>query len=373
MDVQFTNLQAQHRLIAGQVEPALQSIMRRGWFVLGEELQAFESDFAAYCGVAFAIGVGSGTDALHLALKACGIGPGDEVITVSHTFIATALAIVWTGATPVFVDIDAETFTMDPERAAEAVTSKTRAILPVHLYGQCADMDPILDIAAAHDLKVIEDAAQAHGAVYKGRKAGSMGHLGCFSFYPTKNLGAYGDAGAVVTSDAELFERIRLLRNYGQTEKYRHDSMGYNSRLDEMQAAVLRIKLRHLDAWNARRRQIAANYSASFEDSDLRLQRTPDGFDSVYHLYVVQSTDRDHMQSALRQKNIETLVHYPVPVHSQKAVRDLHCLKMPLPATERCAKEVLSLPMGPELTDDQVDYVCRSVQALLKEGSYQDV
>ena len=314
--VSFNDLKAVHDTISSDLEAALQRVMSSGWFILGQELGSFESEFAAYCGVTHCIGVASGTEALQLAVLACGIGKGDEVITVAHTAMPTALAIAATGATPVFVDIDQQSYTLSPDQLAGAMSSKTRAIMPVHLYGHCADMDAILEFAARHDLYVIEDAAQAHGACYKGRKAGGIGHLGCFSFYPTKNLGACGDAGAVVTNDQELAARLRRLRNYGESRKYHHESMGYNSRLDELQAAILRVKLPRLEQWNETRRNLAAGYLSRI-DERFCLPKVRPGFVHSYHLFVIQSEERDKLQEHLLAHNIQTLIHYPIPCHLQ--------------------------------------------------------
>lgn len=359
--VPFVELKTQHQLLADELNEAIQGVMNRAWFILGKELEAFEAEFASYCGVSHCVGVGSGTEALHLALKACDIGPGDEVITVSHTFIATALAISWTGATPVFVDINPETYTMDPARAAEAVTPETRAILPVHLYGQCADMDAILTLAAEHDLWVIEDAAQAHGATYKGRKAGNIGNIGCFSFYPPKNLGACGDGGAVTTNDAKLSERLHQLRNYGQTRKYHHESMGYNSRLDELQAAILRVKLRYLEDWNASRRRIASIYDKMLAQI-VRTPKTNINGQPVYHLYVIADEQRDNLAKALSEQGISTQMHYPIPVHQQQTYANLPNIVRNLKNTEAVCKQILSLPLWPEMPDYMVTYVVEAIQ-----------
>jgi dTDP-4-amino-4,6-dideoxygalactose transaminase len=365
--VPFVDLKAQHDMLAQELNGAIQRVMARSWFILGAELEAFEAEFATYCGANHCVGVGSGTEALHLALRACGVGSGDEVITVSHSFIATALAIVWTGALPVFVDIDPESYTIDPAKIATAITPKTRAILPVHLYGQCADMDPILALAAQHNLYVVEDAAQAHGAFYKGKKAGSMGQLGSFSFYPAKNLGACGDAGAVVTSDLQLDKKLRMLRNYGQSTKYHHESMGFNSRLDEVQAAILRGKLPHLDAWNESRRWAAGCYLSSLEDR-FSAPKTMPGRSHNYHLFVIQGNDRDSLQQHLRGHGIETLMHYRVPIHRQAAFRDLPHRNGDLSVTERVAQRVLSLPMFPTISGEQLARVSACVNSFGKHA-----
>jgi dTDP-4-amino-4,6-dideoxygalactose transaminase len=368
--VPFVDLKAQHDLLAQELNEAIQRVMTRSWFILGAELEAFEAEFAMYCGVKHCVGVGSGTEALHLALRACGVGPGHEVITVSHSFIATALAIVWTGATPVFVDIDSESYTINPAQIAHAITPKTRAILPVHLYGQCADMDPILALAAEHNLYVVEDAAQAHGALYKSKKAGSMGHLGCFSYYPPKNLGACGDAGAVVTSDPQLDGKLRLLRNYGQSSKYHHETMGFNSRLDELQAAILLTKLPHLDSWNESRGK-AAEYYISVLEKRFSPPTTKLGCVPNYHLFVIQSEDRDRLQQDLRRYAIEALIHYPVPIHKQAAFSDLPHRNCDLPITECLAQRVLSLPMFPTISEEQLAHVSACVNSFGKEAAEQ--
>jgi dTDP-4-amino-4,6-dideoxygalactose transaminase len=360
--VQFADLQAQHALLAQELDRAIHRVLKRSWFILGEELEGFEAEFAAYCGVKYCIGVASGTEALQLALLACGIGQGDEVITVAHTFIGTALAITATGATPVFIDIDPQTYTLAPVHLAQAISPRTRAILPVHLYGQCAEMDEILAVASQHDLYVIEDAAQAHGASYKGRKAGSMGQLGCYSFYPTKNLGACGDAGAVVTSDPEIAAQLRRLRNYGESSRHHHDTMGYNSRLDEIQAAILRVKLPHLEEWNESRQQVAAGYLARLDERFSPPKANPDCVHN-YHLYVIQSDNRDGLREHLRAHKIETLIHYPIPCHLQPAIRDIEHRCGDLSVTERVAQRVLSLPMFPRLSPEQIAYVAERVNS----------
>lgn len=365
MTVPFVDLKAQHHLLEQELNEAIQRVMTRSWFILGEEVEAFETEFATYCGVKHCVGVGSGTEALHLALLACGIGVGHEVITVSHSFIATALAVAWTGATSVFVDIDSDSYTIDPAQIARAITPKTRAILPVHLYGQCADMDPILAVAAQHNLYVVEDAAQAHGSLYKGRKAGSMGHLGCFSFYPAKNLGACGDAGAVVTKDPQLDRKLRLLRNYGQSSKYHHETMGFNSRLDELQAAILLTKLPYLDSWNDSRVNAGECYRSALEKRICPPKKKTDCVPN-YHLFVIQSDDRDSLQQHLRQHSIETLIHYPVPIHKQTAFSKVPHRNCDLPITERLAKRVLSLPLFPTISEGQLAHVSACVNSFGK-------
>lgn len=315
MNVPFVDLSAQHKTIATEVEQAISGVLQRTDFILGESVAQFESEFAARCGVEHGIGVDSGTSALELALRACGIGPGDEVITAANTFVATALAISYTGATPVLVDIDPQTYNIDPARIESAITARTKAIMPVHLYGQPADMDSILDIAQQHGLIVIEDACQAHGASYKGKPAGSLGHAAAFSFYPAKNLGAYGDAGMVVTHDAEIAEQVRLLRNYGSLKKYHHEVRGYNRRMDTLQAAILQVKLQHLPAWTNARRQHAQAYLEQLQDHDLGLPHEAHDVQHVYHLFVVRSQNREQLQAHLKDHQIATGIHYPIPLH----------------------------------------------------------
>lgn len=360
MKVPFNDVGAVNEVVAPELNEAVQRVLRSGWFILGRELASFEAEFAAYCGVTHCVGVASGTEALQLALLACNIGQGDEVITVSLTAMPTVLAIVATGAAPVFVDIDPQTYTLDPNHLARALSARTRAIVPVHLYGLCAEMDAVHDFAGQHGLLVIEDAAQAHGATYKGKKAGSIGTLACFSFYPTKNLGACGDAGAVVTNDAELADRLRKLRNYGESRKYHHETLGYNSRLDEMQAAILRAKLPHLDQWNMYRRGLAERYQTLLEDRFSPPDTQP-GLVHSYHLYVIQSDERDQLQRHLVSYDIQTIIHYPIPCHLQRAMRDINHRCCDLSVTERVASRILSLPMFATLSIEQVEYVARCV------------
>jgi dTDP-4-amino-4,6-dideoxygalactose transaminase len=362
MHVPFTDIRAQDEELAPRLETALRRVIRSGQYIMGTELEAFEEEFAAYCEVDHAVGVGSGTDALFLALRACNIGPGDEVITVSHTFFATALAITWAGATPVFADIDPNTYTIAPEAIEAAITPQTQAIIPVHLYGQCADMDSVMMLAEKHGLRVIEDAAQAHGATYKKRRAGSLGHLACFSFYPTKNLGAYGDGGAVVTDDDGLNDRLRLLRNYGQSNKYYHVAEGYNSRLDEMQAALLRVQLEVLDQRNGKRRSNAQLYTELLGGTHVTPPVVASYGQPVFHQYVVRSAHRDALQSFLEERGIHTLIHYPIPVHLQEVYKD-YLPSRSLPHTEACADEILSLPIGTEIDEKSVRYVARCIHS----------
>jgi dTDP-4-amino-4,6-dideoxygalactose transaminase len=345
-----------HRELAADMDAAIRRVVARNVFILGPELDAFEREFASWCGTRHCVGVASGTDALLLALRAAGVGPGDEVVTVAHTFIATALGIILAGAKPVFVDIDPVSYTMDPDRVEAAITERTRALMPVHLYGRCADMGALGEIARRKGLLLVEDAAQAHGASRDGRRAGTVGALATFSFYPAKNLGACGDAGAVVSSDEEFRRRLLSLRNYGQAAKYHHPEFGYNSRLDEIQAALLRAKLPHVERWNSDRRRIASRYRAELWGGALeRADASAEGH--VYHLFVVRVHDRDAVLARLQSEGIEASVHYPVPVHKQEAIRTLPHLAHPLPVTERVADEVLSLPLFPGMEDEQVDRV----------------
>jgi len=349
-----SNPLAQYQAHKAEIDAAIQKVLDKGWYILGEETSAFEAEFAAYIGVAHGIGVGNGTDALHVALAACSIGPGDEVITVSHTAVATVVAIELCGATPVLVDIEPDYYTLDPLKLEAAISPRTKAVIPVHLYGQPADLTPILEIARKHGLKVIEDCAQAHGAVYHGRRVGAWGDIACFSFYPTKNLGALGDGGMVLTNDPALAERARLLREYGWAERYKSEISGWNSRLDEVQSAVLRIKLRHLDDDNAKRAGLAAVYDESLANTSLVPPRQRSETTHVRHLYVVRSSRRDKLQMFLKEHGIGALIHYPVPVHLQPAYKHLIRNGKSMKETERAAGEVLSLPIYPELTGKEI-------------------
>jgi dTDP-4-amino-4,6-dideoxygalactose transaminase len=366
MAVPFLDLQAPYRELQAELDAAWQRVMRSGWYVLGKEVEAFEAEFAAYCGAAHGVGVANGLDALHLIVRAYGIGPGDEVIVPSNTFVATWLAVSHAGATPVPVEPVEGTHNLDPARIAAAITPRTRAIMVVHLYGQPADMDPILALAKARGLKVFEDAAQAHGARYKGRRTGSLGDAAGFSFYPGKNLGAIGDGGAVTTDDAALAERIRVLRNYGSKVKYDHQVVGFNSRLDELQAALLRVKLARLDEWNARRRQVAGEYLAALaEGSGLVLPVVPEWAEPAWHLFVVRHAARKELQAKLAEAGIGTLIHYPTPPHLQAAYAGVARPEWRLPLAERLAKEVLSLPIGPHLDGAGRAEVIRAVLGAL--------
>lgn len=363
-DVPFLELGQTYIEIKDELDAAYQRVMNSGWYILGEEVSAFEREFAAYCGTKHCIGVGNGLEALQVILRAYGIVPGDEVIVPANTYIATCLAVSNSGATIVPVEPNERTFNLDPQRIETAITPKTRAVLPVHLYGQPAEMDAINEVARKHGLKVIEDAAQAHGAVYRGRKAGSLGDAAGWSFYPTKNLGAYGDAGAVTTDDDELAERVRLLRNYGSRGKYYNAEKGINSRLDELQAALLRVRLEHLDEWNARRTAIAERYLNELEGTRLLLPSVAEGAVPAWHLFVIRSKARDALQKELREAGVTTLVHYPVPPHLQEAYQDLHAPSGSFPITEAIHREVLSLPIGPQLSESDQARVVQAVKTL---------
>ncbi len=348
--IPFLDLGAAYRELKTEIDAAILRMLNSGWYILGPEVDAFESEWAAYCGAAHAVGVANGLDALILALRALDIGSEDEVIVPSNTYIATWLAVTAVGARPVPVEPDRATHNIDPARITAAITKATKAILPVHLYGQPADIDPILALALQHDLAVIEDAAQAHGARYKGRRIGAHGHIVCWSFYPGKNLGALGDAGAITTNNADLADRIRVLRNYGSRKKYVNEVLGVNSRLDPIQAAVLRIKLGVLDDWTSRRRAVAGAYEKGLADSGLILPYVPDWADPAWHLYVVRSVDRDGLQKQMTKAGVGTLVHYPIPPHLQAAYRELDLAPEALPLARDLAREVLSLPIGPQMS-----------------------
>lgn len=350
-EIPFLDLRATYLEIKDELDAAYQRVMNSGWYILGEEVTAFEREFAQYCGTKHCVGVANGLEALQLILRACGLEIGDEVIVPSNTYIATWLAVSNAGATVVPVEPDPRTYNLDPGRVEAAITRKTKAILPVHLYGQPADMDPINDIARRHGLKVIEDAAQAHGARYRDRRVGSLGDAAGWSFYPTKNLGAYGDAGAVTTDDDGLADRIRLLRNYGSKSKYYNEERGINSRLDELQAALLRVRLKHLDEWNSRRARIAAKYLEELRQTELMLPGVCEGADPVWHLFVVRSKRRDELQRYLKSQGVNTLVHYPVPPHMQEAYVALALASGSAAIAEAIHREVLSLPIGAHLSD----------------------
>lgn len=369
MHIPFVDLKAQYTALKAQMDAAIQSVLDRTAFVLGKEVTEFEKAFAAYIGVKHCVGVCSGTDALEMALRASGIGPGDEVITVPNTYIATCEAISQAGATIRWIEVDPRTYNMDPANIEQAITPRTKALLPVHLYGQPADMNSILAIARRHGLKVIEDCAQAHGATYQGQLVGTFGEVACFSFYPGKNLGAYGDGGAVSTNDDGIADRVRLLRNHGQREKYVHLIEGYCHRLDNLQAAVLGIKLPHLDDWNAARRRNAALYDRLLADiPGVVTPYVAPGVEHVYHLYVIQVPRRDHVLAALKEAGIETGIHYPIPLHEQPAYARLGHKAEDFPISRDLGPRILSLPMCPELTDEQIQYVADTLRrAVLSE------
>jgi dTDP-4-amino-4,6-dideoxygalactose transaminase len=347
--ISFLDLKAPYLELKQEIDDAIARVVSSGWFIGGPEVDEFEADYATYCGANHAVGVANGLDALHLALRAMDVGPGDEVIVPSNTYIATWLAVSQCGATPVPVEPDAQTYNIDPALIEAAISPRTKVILPVHLYGQPADMDPILAIARKHGLKVLEDGAQAHGAKYKDKRLGTHGDAVAWSFYPGKNLGAMGDGGAVTTNDPQIADRLRVLRNYGSRVKYVNEIQGYNSRLDPIQAAILRVKLTKLDTWNARRSAIAAQYQSSFAERGLILPYVPGWAEPVWHLYVVQYAKRDELHKALADVGVGTLIHYPIPPHLQQAYKDAGLVQGPLPIAERMGEQVLSLPIGPHL------------------------
>lgn len=367
MNIPFLELKPAYLELKDEFDATYHRVMDSGWYLLGRELEAFESEFAQYCGVKYCLGVGNGLDAIHLILRGYDIGAGDEVIVPSHTFIASWLGVTFAGATPVAVEVNPQTYNLDPHLIEAAITPRTKAIVAVHLYGQTADMDPILDIARRHQLKVVEDAAQAHGARYKGRCAGALGDAAAFSFYPGKNLGAFSDAGAVTTNDPQLVERIARLRNYGSKIKYQHEEAGLNSRMDELQAAFLRVKLRHLDEWNARRSKIAEEYLSQFAilDAQLCLPYIPAWASHVWHLFVIRHPKRDALQRKLTAAGVGTLIHYPVPPHRSGAYADLRLAPGSLPVAEELASTVLSLPIGPHLSAEQVSDVVAGLERSL--------
>ena len=365
MKIPFLNLKAAYTEIAPEIKKAVDQTLSSGWYILGEQVQLFENEFAAYCGVRHCIGVASGLDALFLILKAYGIGHGDEVLVPAHTFIATWMAVSNTGATPIPVEPSNATYNIDPAKIEAAITDKTKAIIAVHLYGLPADMDRISEIANKYDLRIIEDAAQAHGASYKGRRTGSLGNAAAFSFYPGKNLGACGDGGAITTNDSELHQQLQQLRNYGSSIKYHHDRIGYNSRLDEIQAAVLRVKLSKLDEWNTRRKNLARFYSAHINNDDLDLPETPHWAFPAWHLYVIHSSLRTHYMKKLEKAGIETIRHYPIAPHASGAYTDMYH-ELSLPITEQITSDVFSIPIGPHLSESNAAYIADS----LSQGVY---
>ncbi|MHC1696756.1 MAG: DegT/DnrJ/EryC1/StrS family aminotransferase [Geobacteraceae bacterium] len=361
--VPFLDLQTQYQGIRNEINQAIQQVLDDSAYISGPYVESFENDFANFCRCQHAIGTSNGTSALWMALAALGIGPGDQVITVPNTFIATAEAISFSGAQPVFVDVDERSYTMDPALLEKAITPKTKAIIPVHLFGQSADMDPIMEIAERYKLFVIEDACQAHGAEYKGRSAGTIGDAGCFSFYPGKNLGAYGEAGAAITGNRELAEKIRQLRDHGQTRKYHHEVIGWNGRMDGIQGAVLSVKLKYLARWNEARRKIAEQYGRLLRGFDaLIIPVEMDYAKHVYHIYPVRVKNRDKVATRLASRGITCMIHYPVPINLQEAYRHFGLQKGSFPVSERCAEEFLSLPMYPELSGEQVEYVAQELR-----------
>lgn len=362
MHVPFGDLKRQYEAIKAELDAAAARVLASGWYILGPEVRAFEEEFARYCGVRHAVAVGNGTEAIHLALTTLGVGFGDEVITVANAGVPGPAAIRQTGARPVYVDVDPQTYNLDPAQLERVITSRTRAILPVHLYGCPAAMDAILEIARRHDLPVVEDCAQAHGALFNGRRVGSLGAAGCFSFYPTKNLGALGDGGMVVTDDDKLASRLRQLRQYGWERRYYATLPGgTNSRLDELQAALLRVKLQYLDHWNSERQRIARRYSAALAGAGIDLPAQPDGSNHVFHLYVIRAAERDALRTRLAERGIGCDIHYPLPAHLQPAFVDTAYPAGSLPETERLAGEVLSLPCYPELRDEEIEAVVAAI------------
>jgi dTDP-4-amino-4,6-dideoxygalactose transaminase len=367
MKVDFLDLKGQYLELKDELDLAYKRVMKNSWFIMGNELDSFEDEFASYCQAKHCVGVGNGLEALHLILLALGVGPGDEVIVPSNTYIASWLAVTYTGAKPVPVEPDGRTFNINHHLIENSISERTKAIMAVHLYGQPADMDAILEVANRHNLKVVEDAAQAHGAFYKNRRVGSLGVAAGFSFYPGKNLGAYGDGGAVVTDQKDLAEKIKSLRNYGSTEKYKNDRVGFNSRLDELQAAFLRVKLKKLDEWNKQRKKIVQLYCDNLEQvADILLPEVPEWADCVWHQFVIRHPDRDKLQLNLLDNGIGSMIHYPIPPHMQKAYSSLWGGKVSLPLTEQLSREVLSLPIWPHMNEESIWNVCKVINAFMK-------
>ena len=361
----MVDLKAQYHAIEDEIDAKIKEIIHSSHFIIGNNVTEFEKEIAAYYATKHAIGVASGTDALHLAILACGIGKGDEVITTPFTFIATAEAITYTGARPVFVDIDEKTFNIDVKKIKKAVTKKTKAILPVHLFGLSADMEKIKGLAAEYKLKIIEDCAQSFGAVYKGKKTGAIGDAGCFSFFPSKNLGCYGDGGMVITNDDNMAEKIRMLRNHGQKVRYYHSVIGYNSRLDEIQAGILRVKLKRIDEYNKKRRENARLYTEKLKGANIITPSEPEGYYHVFHQYSIRTSKRDSILNGLTDAGIASAIYYPVPLHLQESYKDLGYKKGDFPVSEVVASDIISLPMYPELTAGQIDEVCKTIKELL--------
>lgn len=361
MQIPLVDLKAQYLSIKEEIDEAIQRVLNKCNFIMGDEVKEFEEELASFCSAKYAVGVSSGTDALLLALKAINIQPGDEVITVPNTFIATTEAITMAGGKIKFVDINEETFNIDTNKIESAITNKTRAILPVHLYGQPANMDPIKDVAKKYNLKVIEDAAQAHGAEYNNKRVGALGDIGIFSFYPGKNLGAYGDAGAVVTNDPDISHKIAMLRNHGRTKKYEHEYEGYNCRLDTLQAAILRVKLKYINSWNEARRNHASSYRKLLQNTDIILPTEQKVSKHIYHIFAVRTADRDNLLNKLKNEGIGAGIHYPIPLHLQPAYRYLGYKAGDFPVTEKCAREIISLPMYPELDEVKIKKVAEAI------------
>jgi len=368
MQLEFLDLKAQYEAIKEEIKKAIMDIVESGQYIMGPNVKAFEEEIAAYLGVKHAIAVANGTDALVLTLDALEIGPGDEVITSPYTFFASAECISRVGAKPVFADIDPETLNINPEEIEKKITEKTKAIIPVHIFGQAAEMDKITALAEKHDIYVVEDACQAIGAEINGRKVGTIGKAGCFSFFPTKNLGAYGDGGLVVTNDDELADKIRLLRVHGSRKKYFHDVVGYNSRLDEIQAAILRVKLKYIDSWNEARRQKAKLYNELLKNTPVKTPDIKEGKSHVFHLYTILAPNRDELKRHLEQKGIPTGIYYPLPLHLQEAYKDLGYKKGDMPVAEKTCKSNLSLPLYPEMPDEQIKYIADSVIEFYEKG-----
>jgi dTDP-4-amino-4,6-dideoxygalactose transaminase len=367
MSIPFLDLKANYSSIKTEIDEAVHRTLESGWYILGREVEAFETEFAAYSGVKHCIGVGNGLEALHLILRGYGIGTGDEVIVPANTYIATALAVSYAGARPVLVDASETTYNIDVTKIEAAITERTKAIMPVHLYGQPADMDPICALAQKYHLKVVEDNAQAHGATYKRKRTGSLGNAAGVSFYPSKNLGAFGDGGAILTNDDTLAEKVRRIRNYGQRTRYYNDDKGFNSRLDEIQAAILRVKLKYLDRWIERRRRLARKYMELLDGCELVLPQTLPETAPVYHLFVIRHPRRDALQAHLDQNGIGTLIHYPVPLYLQEAYADLKIAKGTFPISDKLSEEVLSLPLYPEMSEEMIRHVASSVKSFAKE------
>jgi dTDP-4-amino-4,6-dideoxygalactose transaminase len=362
MNINLVDIQKQYKEHEEEIDAAIKKVTTKGDFILGEDVRLFEEEFAQFCGTKYCVGVASGTDALFFALKGLEIGQGDEVITAANTYIATTLAISMTGAKPILVDMDPLTYNIDTTQIEKKITKKTKVIIPVHLYGQPADMDPIKKLAKKYNLKILEDSAQAQGATYKGKRTGGLGDIAGFSFYPGKNIGAFGDAGAITTNNKHLADKIRLLRNWGMKVKYYHEIKGYNSRLDTIQAAILRVKLKYLDQWNRRRRAIAAKYDSLFQDTVFITPHMLASVESVYHVYLIQVSKRDELLDYLKKNGIHAGIHYPIPLHLQKANKDLGYKKGDFPNTEKYSKKIISLPIYPELTDEEIEYIASKVK-----------